>query len=130
MIPKFSSAMELTLDDVWATDLVERHSRLSRVLAIDILGEVAESGDVTFETLGPVLDAVREFELVRTTGRLKASDDARLFEAIVYRLGRYLFLHSEHRALQAHDVMLPRLASRSHGAGTPSATPTRRDSTG
>ncbi|HET6949316.1 MAG TPA: hypothetical protein VFI47_03015 [Acidimicrobiales bacterium] len=101
-------AKELTLDDAWAEDLIERHSRLSRVLARDSLSELGESGEPSLENLGPVFDAVREYEFVRSSDRIKASDDARLFEALVYRLGRYLFANSEAQALRAHDLMLPR----------------------
>ncbi len=101
--------MELTLDDAWAEDVIERHSRLSRVLAPDELSEIAEGGaEPTLEKLGPVFDAVREYEFVRVNDSIKASDDARLFEALIYRLGRYLFGNSSDVALVAHDLMLPR----------------------
>jgi hypothetical protein len=98
---------ELTLDDTWATNLIERHSRLNRVLDPETLSDAGESGKPTLDTLGPVFDTIREFELVVRSGRLKASDDARLFEALVYRVGRYLFLNRADIAIAAHDLMLP-----------------------
>jgi hypothetical protein len=100
---------DITLEDQWAEDLIERHSRLNRMLTIETLVDLAESGPPTkLEDLQPIFDAVREWEFVRNTGRLKAADDARLFEALVYRVGRYLFMNNERRALAGHDLMLPR----------------------
>lgn len=101
--------MDLTLEDQWAEDLIERHSRLNRLLGRETLADLAEAGPPSaLEHLQPVFDAVREYEFVCNTGRLKAADDARLFEALVYRVGRYLFMNSEARAVAGHDLMLPR----------------------
>jgi hypothetical protein len=100
---------DLTLDDTWAKDLIERHSRLSRLLHPDKLADLGETEETpSMDDLGPVVDAVREFEFVKTAEQIKASDDARLFEALVYRVGRYLFGNNQRQALAAHDVMLPR----------------------
>jgi hypothetical protein len=100
---------QLTLDDAWAKDLIERHSRLDRVLRPEALAEFGETeADLTLHHLGPIFDAVREFEFVKTEQQIKASDDARLFEALVYRVGRYLFDNNQKRALEAHDAMLSR----------------------
>jgi hypothetical protein len=120
MTSKSVQTMELTLDDAWAEDLIERHSRISRVLDADALAEIAEGGDgLTLEKLGPVFDAVREFEFVRSSDRIKASDEARLFEALVYRLGRYLFSNSADAALAAHDLMLPLRRGEGRESGDP-----------
>lgn len=101
-----------TLDDTWADDLIERHPRLSRVLDRNTVYDVGEAigrpENIDFPTMGPVFDAVREYEYVRRNVQVKASDEARLFEALVYRLGRYLFLNDERRAILAHDRLLPR----------------------
>ena len=104
-----SSARDLTLEDAWAEDLIERHSRLNRMLARERLQNLAETeAEPSLEMLLPVFDAVREYEFVRGSDQIKAADDARLFEALVYRIGRYLFGNDEKRALAAHDLMLPR----------------------
>jgi len=93
--------------------VIERHSRLSRVLNLEALSDLAEGGPPeTLAQLAPIFDAVREYELVHTSGGLEAVDDARLFEALVYRVGRYLFMNDERRALAGHDPMLPRDISR------------------
>jgi len=106
-MPKVSQ----TLDDTWADDLIERHPRLSRVLDRKVVYEIGEAigvpENVDLENLGPVFDAVREYEYVRRNVQVKASDEARLFEALVYRLGRYLFLNDERRAINAHNAFLP-----------------------
>lgn len=109
MSTKSSPVKELTLEDAWAENLIERHTRLNRVLDTEGLSDLEETEKLpTLETLGPVFDTVREFEFVRGSDRIKAADDARLFEALVYRVGRYLFANNEKRALAAHDLMLPR----------------------
>jgi hypothetical protein len=104
-----SPAREFTLEDAWAEDLIERHTRLNRMLHPDRLSDLAETDKPpSLDTLGPLFDAVREFEFVRTGRLIRAADDARLFEALVYRIGRYLFANSEQRALVAHDLMAGR----------------------
>jgi hypothetical protein len=101
-----STVPNLTLEDTWAANLIQRHARLDRVLNQGRLSELAEQDPMTMATLAPLFDAVREYEFVRRTGQVKASDDARLFEAVVYRISRYLFANDETRAIAAHNLLL------------------------
>jgi hypothetical protein len=105
---------ERSLEEAWADALIAQHPRVARALDKERLGDLAESwGPPTVETVVPVIDIVREFELARRTGQIMAMDDARLAEAVIYRVSRHLFANEEERA---------RSATASASAPTPSWT--------
>jgi hypothetical protein len=99
---------DLRIEDLWAEELIDEHPRLRDVLDPKRLLDIAGSGadEPAVETIAPMIDAVRELELIRRSGAAGAAGDARLFEAAVYRISRLLFVGDESVALGVHDHLL------------------------
>jgi hypothetical protein len=99
----------LSLEDAWATRVIQNHPRLADVFHSSSLRDVGENPVQPAER--PVLDVVREFQLARRMGQVRAVDDARLFEAIIYSVARLVFQLDENRAFATLKSLQRRAAS-------------------
>jgi hypothetical protein len=120
--PKAASQRTVSVDplleDAWSEQLLRRYPRIERSVdnsdVRDLREKVVDPSFSNFPTvLDPVLDAVREYELVCRSNQLENVDEARLFEAVVVLLSRNLFARQKDPALllyqwledvESHDV--------------------------
>jgi hypothetical protein len=98
--------VEPSLEDAWAEQLLSRYPRIYNVIndtsVLDLREKQSGPGA---GGLDPVMDAIREYELVCRSNQLENVDEARLFEAVVVALSRNLFANQQSRALDAYEFL-------------------------